>query len=53
MYKALIEQCDIKCQILYIADAETDYPLRSDSVDREISHSAGKVSICCIMRTVI
>ena len=37
MYKALIEQCDIKCQILYIADAETDYPLRSDSVDRYIT----------------
>ena len=37
MYKALIEQCDIKCQILYIADAGTDYPLKSSCVDRYIT----------------
>lgn len=37
MYKALIEQCNIKCQILYIADAGTDYPLKSSCVDRYIT----------------
>lgn len=37
MYKSLIEQCDVKCQILYIADAGTDYPIKNACIDRYIS----------------
>lgn len=37
MYKALIEQCAIKCQILYLADAGVDYPLKKGAVDRYIT----------------
>ena len=52
MYKALIEQCDIKCQILYIADAGTDYPLKA-VVWTATLRSAGKANICCTIKTVI
>ena len=38
MYKELIEQCNPQCQILYIADAGTSYPLREGCVDLYISY---------------
>lgn len=38
MYKELIEQLDIKCRILYIADAAMDYPLSPECVDLHISY---------------
>ena len=38
MYKSLIDCLDVRCKILYIADAGTDYPLKNSCVDLHISY---------------
>lgn len=38
MYKSLIERLNLNRQILYLADASTDYPLKRQSIDFHISY---------------
>lgn len=38
MYKSLVEQMEVKCHILYIADAGEHYPLKDSCVDLHISY---------------